>query len=33
MIAGAEINLEDIDEWEGILVLDSDRIQRSVVHT
>jgi hypothetical protein len=44
MIARAEINLEehlsfrqlikqDVDEWEGVLVLDGDYIQRSVIHT
>jgi hypothetical protein len=44
MIAGAKINLgehlgscqlikQDIDAWEGILVLDGDCIQRSVIHT
>jgi hypothetical protein len=44
MIARAEINLgehlgshqlikQDVDAWEGVLVLDSDCIQRSVIHT
>jgi hypothetical protein len=44
MIAGVEINVrehlgshqlikQDINAWEGVLVLDSDCIQWSVVHT
>jgi hypothetical protein len=44
MIAGAEINLgehlgfcqlikQDVDAWEGVLVLDSDCIQRLVIQT
>jgi hypothetical protein len=44
MIAGAEINLgehlgfrqlikQDVDEWEGVHVLDGDYIQWSVIHT
>jgi hypothetical protein len=44
VIAGAEINFgehlgtrqlikQDIDAWEGVLVLDGDCIQQSVIHT